>query len=367
MPRRPPPARHPLNFTGGDSPRIVMLSEPRRVGNILHVHIGGWHSLADKEAMTAQGYSPRRTDLRLTDYQGTQAYMRFSNTFKMQLPTTNTRAVIRNGVYVLDDNSTVALDYETLPEGRTHKQEEYFDRDVTAEYEANCQAWVIRELSRMVRAGNAKYDVRGRQFGMRKADGTTLNLQVGASAGDAHETTAGSGFSATTNTMIMQSGVSSGYHGGAYFSSVGIPAGATVDSAVVGIYCLGPSADDPNLNAGFEDVDSAVDFSTDADVHTRVTGSMTAATVSWVSTGVAPSAAYVYSPELITPLQEVIDRPGWASGGGVCWLTDPILGSTKTFTGRTYDHDTTLAPKLDIDYTAAAAGGFNGLTLLGVG
>ena len=52
------------------------------------------------------------------------------------------------------------------------------------------------------------------------------------------------------------------------------------------------------------------------------------------------------SPDLTTVLQEIVDRPGWASGNAVAFL---ITGSGAR-TAEAYNGDSSRAPLIHVEY-----------------
>jgi len=198
--------------------------------------------------------------------------------------------------------------------------------------------------------------------------GTVLNLQVSGNDDDAHETDAGSGFTASGANVTMSANFSaaSRYNGGHRFAAVTVPAGATIDSCVLQIKPESTTADDAKIYIYFEDVDDAADFATTADVTSRA---LTASSVFWESSGLGTS--FVSSPDITAPAANVFeDRGGWASGQDVCVICQgsDAAAAGKTLRSVSHDTDSAGAAKLDITYTAGGGGaGPPTRTLLGVG
>lgn len=185
---------------------------------------------------------------------------------------------------------------------------------------------------------------------------TVLNLQVGASAGDATEDLDNTDFSATAVTLRMDSNTLLANRRGAgwRFPSVTIDPGSTVSAATLSLYISsGLTAADADVHA--EDVDNAADFSTTADIVDRT---RTTASVTWTESLVASSSAATMrpSPDLSAPVQEVLDRAGWANGNALVILVLGRSSSTGTFGCRAYDLVASTAGKLDITYTAGGGG-----------
>jgi hypothetical protein len=169
---------------------------------------------------------------------------------------------------------------------------------------------------------------------------TTLNLQVSASSDDARESSLGVVDINTTVYGITAAGAVFG----ARFLNVTIPPGSTIVSAVPQIYLPSAANDNPDFTVVCEDADDAATFTTDADsISTRPS---TSATTAWSGTDVG--TGFIALPDLVDEVQEVVSRSGWLSGNDlVIMLTS---GASVTCSIRTYDHASTDAPKLDIDY-----------------
>ncbi len=183
---------------------------------------------------------------------------------------------------------------------------------------------------------------------------TTLNLQVDAGAGDAHEKEDGTDFSSIANFVSMYSGTvpSDINNGGFRFSPVAIPSGAVIDSAILQVNLISTFLDDINVDIHAEDVDDAVDFVSDADVTSRV---RTAASVAWVQDSLG--TGYKSSPEVKTVIQEVISRPGWAKNNGLVVLVTGNSDLDKLCDAYSYeDFALTRSAKLDIDFTPRLVG-----------
>ena len=184
---------------------------------------------------------------------------------------------------------------------------------------------------------------------------TTLNLQVGASADDAHETDGNTEFDATNVQIKMNDAPDpeERFNGGMRYTSVTVPSAATIDAATTTLEISGTSTDSPQVDIFGEDVDNAVDFSTTADVTDRT---RTAASVSWVDTNIGNGPKT--SPDFKAVIQEIVDRGGWGSGNAIVILIDgKDQVEVEQFKPLSYDFASSTAPKLDIDYTAGGGGG----------
>lgn len=175
---------------------------------------------------------------------------------------------------------------------------------------------------------------------------TTLNLQVAASSDDAFESAA----AAMTLTGLTIPLAAAGQWGGLRFNNVTIPQGATINTATLQIYINSTATDNVQADFYCQAADDAGTFTTgagDISGRTRTTAKVSVAAnnvgTGWYSiTGMA------------SVVEEVTNRGGWPSGNDLVVIIDPATGVDLQF--RTWDHDTSLAAKLDIDYTAASTG-----------
>ena len=177
----------------------------------------------------------------------------------------------------------------------------------------------------------------------------TLNLQVAAGTDDARESQDGQDWSVSSTSIQMDAADAeeAQYNGGFVFHNVTIPAGSTINSATLSLNITNAAVDDVDATVGFEDVDDADDFSTTANVTTR-RANLTTASVAWSATGLG--TGWKSPADLSAPLQEIINRPGWASGNSVCCIVAGNVGVAE-LTCWAYEGNASLAAKLDIDYT----------------
>lgn len=142
----------------------------------------------------------------------------------------------------------------------------------------------------------------------------------------------------THTSYIMEAGVR--------FPNITIPQGSTINSATLELDRMQGDATSETTTVYGEDVDDAAIFSNIGDFSGRT---KTIASVIWTLKGWDKSGWK--SVTVTSIIQEIIERPGWASGNALAFLTD--AGSTQhTHAGRSYDFKTdTDQPRLTIDYT----------------
>ncbi len=111
--------------------------------------------------------------------------------------------------------------------------------------------------------------------------------------------------------------------------------------------CKETANDDMLSTLYAHDADSPSDFSSDATLNERT---RTAASTSWSANNTG--LGWQTSPSIVAVIQEIVDRGGWASGNALVTLAIVATSNpTKSFVAESYDSNSSLAPKLDIDYT----------------
>jgi hypothetical protein len=177
---------------------------------------------------------------------------------------------------------------------------------------------------------------------------TTLNLLIVAGNEDAYETDGNTSFTDTNDRLLVRAHLTdtNRHNSGLRFSNVTIPAGSTINTCTLSLYGKTTGSDDMASDVYFNDVDDAANFDDEADVTNRTP---TSASVSWV--GDSLGVGYRSPGDLKVACQEVLDRPGWASGQGMCVLVEgKNQASAKNWEGAALEFGSNPA-KLDIDYT----------------
>lgn len=179
----------------------------------------------------------------------------------------------------------------------------------------------------------------------------TIDDQVGASDDDAFERGDETGLNTSITFLAFNYDGTDWWAAGTRFDSVTIPAGATIDTAYWEVYNY--NIDDPNFDLHGHDVDNSSDFSTDA---TLVTRTKTTASVLFNDDDVG-GGWYGSSYEIKSIIQELSDRGGRSESFPITLIGFPRTNSVRGLYARSYDHDTSLAAKLHIEYTAGGGGG----------
>jgi len=181
----------------------------------------------------------------------------------------------------------------------------------------------------------------------------TLNRQVSASTDDCR-------ICQSSNEIILDikyavagdySSSIYDYESGFRFQNITIPQGAEIISAKISIYgydLLYGSIVYSRIYG--EDSDNANTFSTFYDYNNR---NLTSEYVNWTITSFGTS--WHDSPDITDIIQEIINRSGWESGNSLVlfWKEQSSgWGGNKALAyGRSYDYSTSLAAKLEIEYS----------------
>ena len=186
---------------------------------------------------------------------------------------------------------------------------------------------------------------------------TTVVLEVQASADDAYEHGGFLGYN--DSAVSLYSGFTSGsaIDMGLRFNGVNLPAGCTIDDVSLVIYDLAFEGGTHTVDMGFEDADEPATFSSGSTPSDRT---MTTARVEDGSVtepaGTPPQPRTIAESEfsgLVASLQEVIDTHGAQTAIVLLWQG----GLTSFNTWVSFDHATSPAPEITIDYTEGGGGG----------
>jgi len=152
------------------------------------------------------------------------------------------------------------------------------------------------------------------------------------------------------------------------FNNVTIPSGSTITSCHFDFVCASPAGATVN-SFDFEDSDDT-SVITDCTEFNAAKGNMTGNAVEWTTPAWTYGVAYE-SESCVTPLQAVIDRPGWASGNDMTAIFEYVSGTGQ----RIWDTDDYGAVYneviMHVEYTLPAtgwgAGSLGGTDAAGIG
>ncbi len=181
--------------------------------------------------------------------------------------------------------------------------------------------------------------------------GTTLNLQVGASSDDAYWYASGPVLEPTSGFQYL-----GGFIGGAVIESFARVTAAignadTIDTCTATNRSRATSNNNILSKLKFENADNPAAPTTPAEFTSRT---LTTGTDYDITATFSNNIEYE-TVDFAAELQTVVDRGGWSSGNAII-LFQKDDGSSFSLAAHSYDSDTAKATKIDIDFTAGAAG-----------
>ena len=184
---------------------------------------------------------------------------------------------------------------------------------------------------------------------VRAAGSGALDVRVMAGTDDAEQTSTGS-MSLTSSDLELVADGSVQQIVGIRFSSVAVPPGATITAAWIQF-----SADEAQSKATALSI--AVQASDSPATFTRASGNVSArprtvTTASWSPPAwtFGAAGAAQRTPDLSAVIQEVVARPGWASGNALAF----VITGTGHRTADSFEGGSTMAPLLHVEYSPHA-------------
>ena len=177
---------------------------------------------------------------------------------------------------------------------------------------------------------------------------SVLELPIATGADDAEERLSTGAVNLTSGDMNLGQDAAVPQAVGLRFPGVTLPRGARITSAWVQFQADEVSSTVGNITLAGEASDNAGAFTTA--VKSISTRARTTATVAWAPAPwptLGERAAAQRTPDLAAVLQEIVNRPGWASGNALALL---VLGSGER-TAESYDGGAHKAPVLHIEWT----------------
>lgn len=186
----------------------------------------------------------------------------------------------------------------------------------------------------------------------------TVNVHITDTVDDGRE-----GVGVLFQTTSDLAGFASGFRFLIFFRFLAITgpvSGATINSATITHNCTVVTGT-PNTTCYGVDVDDAAQF-------TNPTNLPSNATKTTASSDADPAGTGSRTINVVTQVQEIINRPGWASGNDMAFVIDDNAGSGDNYWACEDLGDAgTAEAYLDIDYTNPANKRRYTLTTLGVG
>ena len=183
-------------------------------------------------------------------------------------------------------------------------------------------------------------------------DPTVVETRVGSSSDDAEESDTGSMSSTSSDLELTVDGTSGEQTVGIRLAEVDVPRGARIDEAYLQFQADESGTDPTSLTIAAQAIDGAPSFGGgDFDISSRA---LTTALVTWSppSWGLVGEAGLDQrTPSLAAVVQEVVDRPGWASGNSMVLI---MTGSGKRV-AEAFDGEPAGAPLLHVEYSIAVS------------
>jgi hypothetical protein len=185
---------------------------------------------------------------------------------------------------------------------------------------------------------------------------TDTVASVSAGSDDAEELISGGGDYSIGHVAVTSSDLEmvddSGWHGGDQliglrFPGLAVPQGSTIESAFVRLTADGSDSGATSLTLSAQAANNALAFTAATnDISSRM---QTAASVDWSSVGAWTDGAQYDSPDIAALVQEVVNRPGWASGNALAIFVE----GSGLRTAYSYDGDPAAGAELHVSYSAA--------------
>lgn len=177
--------------------------------------------------------------------------------------------------------------------------------------------------------------------------------QIAASTDDAEEARTATTMSLTSGDYEISADGGTAQHFGLRFLNLAIPAGATIQSAYFRFAANTTiSAGTVNIDIYGEDVDDATTFTTtNGNISTRT---RTTATVVFTVGACVPNTIYS-TGDVKTIIQEIVDRPGWASGQDMAFMFIAPNNTTTYATYTSYNGQPYSSGMLHVEYTTGSA------------
>lgn len=139
---------------------------------------------------------------------------------------------------------------------------------------------------------------------------------------------------------------------GVRFTGLAIPPGATITNAYLALTAEDTNTDTASVTVFGEASDDAVTFTT---ANSNITGRpTTASSVNWALPPWTGGQVY-QTPDIAAIIQEIVNRPGWASGNSLVIVLTTGPGERDAVA---YDQNDSAAPFLHVEFTADNSSAF---------
>jgi hypothetical protein len=175
-------------------------------------------------------------------------------------------------------------------------------------------------------------------------------VRVAAGSDDAEEAPSGAVDLSSSDLELVTDSVQQTV--GLRFAGLAIPAGATITSASIQFVADESQSVATSLTIRAQAADTAATFTTtgfNVSSRPRTVASVPWSPAAWSSGQVSANQR---TPDLAAVVQEVVDRPGWASGNAMAFI---VTGSGHR-TAKAYNGGAANAPVLHVEYELASGG-----------
>lgn len=193
------------------------------------------------------------------------------------------------------------------------------------------------------------------------AGGALLDFQVAGGNDDAEELSSGGTMYLTSTDLELADNLAASGQPtdivGIRFTGVTIPQGTAITNAYIQFQVDEVSSGAASLTVEAEAADDAAQFTStpfNLTSRPRTTAFALWAPPDWTTIG--EQGIEQRTVDLSAVIQEVVDRPGWASGNALA----VIVSGSGTRTAEAYDGDVAGAPKLHIEYGSGGGAGGGG-------
>ncbi len=175
----------------------------------------------------------------------------------------------------------------------------------------------------------------------------SVDIRVASSSDDAEEQMIINNVDLTSADLDLVEDTGVTQMVGMRFDAVAVPNGATIGNAWIQFKTAETGSGGINLTLRGEDVDDAATFlATSSNISSRT---LTTASVSWSPgpwNSMGAEGANQQTPDIATLIQEIVDRPGWASGNALV----VIVSGSGARIAESFDGDAAGAPLLHIEF-----------------
>ncbi len=187
----------------------------------------------------------------------------------------------------------------------------------------------------------------GEMFVLQPPPPSTVSVRVNASSDDAEQNLSTGAVSLTSNDLEFTADGATSQIVGMRFVNLAIPQGATITSAYLELQADEAGSAATSFTLWGQAADNPSTFTTGAsNISSRT---KTIASTAWNSLPAWVIGTKYQSPTIASVVQEIVNRPSWASGNSMVLLAQ----GSGTRTAECYDELPSAAPLLVISYTIA--------------